>query len=66
MKPRIELSVSEMMQLRKDGYNNKDIAKILDIALPTVYRYIGGQGRKMESALGSGKKQPLSPAQQRH
>ena len=64
MKPRIELSVSEMLQLRKDGYNNKDIAKILDIALPTVYRYIGGQGCRMESALGSGKRKslPHSPA----
>lgn len=53
MKPKLELSVSEMMQLRKDGYSNKDIANILDISLPTVYRYIGKQNRHMESMATS-------------
>ena len=53
MKPKLELTVSEMMQLRNDGYSNKDIARILDISLPTVYRYIGKQGCHIPSATAS-------------
>ena len=49
MKKRLELTTTEMMQLRKDGYSNKDIANILDISIATVYRYIGKQKRHMES-----------------
>jgi predicted transcriptional regulator len=47
----IELSVSEMMRLREDGYSNKDIAKMLDISIPTVYRYIGSQGQRVPSVI---------------
>ena len=59
MKPKIGVSVSEMLELRKQGYSNKDIAKMLDISIPSVYRYIGNQGRHMESVTGGGEKQPL-------
>lgn len=53
MKPKLELTVSEMMQLRNDGYSNKDIARILDISVATVYNYIGKQGCRIPSATAS-------------
>ena len=53
MKPKLELSKSELMQLRNDGYSNKDIARILDISLATVYKYIGKQGCHIPSATAS-------------
>lgn len=61
MKPKLELSVSEMMQLRNDGYSNKDIARILDISLPTVYKYIGKQGCHIPSATASFVSKPDTP-----
>lgn len=61
MKPKLELSVSEMMQLRNDGYSNKDIARILDVSIPTVYKYIGKQGCKMPSATASFIPKPTTP-----
>lgn len=63
MKPRIGVSVSEMMELRNQGYSNKDIAKMLDISIPSVYRYIGGQGCHMASVTG-GRREATSPPQQ--
>ena len=48
---KIELTVSEMQSLREDGYSNKDIAKMLDISIPTVYRYIGAQGQRIQSVV---------------
>ena len=53
MKAKLELGVREMMQLRNDGYSNKDIARILDISLHTVYKYIGKQGCHIPSATAS-------------
>lgn len=46
---RIGVSKSEMLELRKQGYSNKDIANLLEISAATVFRYIGGQGCRMES-----------------
>lgn len=46
---KIDVSVSEKLQLREDGYSNKDIARLLEISLPTVYKYIGKQRKHMES-----------------
>jgi len=51
MKKRIELTVSEMRRMREDGYSNKDIANVLDVSVATVYRYIGGQGKRIESVI---------------
>lgn len=62
MKPKLELTVSEMMQLRNDGYSNKDIARILDISLPTVYKYIGKQGCHIQSATASFIRKPVEEA----
>lgn len=53
MKRKLELSVSEMRQLREDGYSNVDIARILDISVATVYNYIGKQGYRIPTATAS-------------
>ena len=44
-----DISVNEMLELRKQGMSNKDIARVLEISTATVYRYIGGQGCRVES-----------------
>lgn len=46
---RIGVTASEMMALREQGYSNKDIANLLEISELTVRRYIGPQGKRMES-----------------
>lgn len=49
MARKIDITRSEMLELRKQGLSNNDIANVLEISRPTVYRYIGGQGCKMEN-----------------
>ena len=49
MSHKIGVSVNEMLEMRKQGLSNADIANLLEISRATVYRYIGGQGCKMES-----------------
>ena len=49
MARKIGVSTSEMLQLREQGLSNRDIANVLEISYPTVCRYIGEQGRHMES-----------------
>ena len=44
MSKRVGVSQSEMMELRKQGYSNRDIANLLEISKATVARYIGHQG----------------------
>lgn len=39
----LDITPSEMMELRNQGYSNKDIANMLDISVMTVRRYIGNQ-----------------------
>ena len=46
---KIYVTAAEMLELRKQGMSNHDIAKSLDISYPTVIRYIGKQGGRMES-----------------
>jgi predicted transcriptional regulator len=41
---RIGVTASEMLTMREEGMSNHDIAKALDISVPTVLRYIGKQG----------------------
>ncbi len=43
-----EVSASEMMEMRREGLSNADIAELLEISVPTVHKYIGKQGRRME------------------
>ena len=46
---KIYITASEMLEMRKQGMSNHDIAKSLDISVPTVIRYIGKQGERMEN-----------------
>lgn len=55
MRKPLEITVSDMRELRNQGYSNKDIARMLDISLPTVYRYIGGQKCRMQSVIATPK-----------
>jgi predicted transcriptional regulator len=41
-----------MLRMREDGMSNRDIAKSLDISYQTVLKYIGKQGKRMESLAG--------------
>lgn len=49
MARKIDVSRSEMLQMREQGLSNKDIANLLEISVATVHRYIGPQGCRMES-----------------
>ena len=49
MARKIGVSRNEMLQLREQGLSNRDIANSLEISIPTVLRYIGKQGRRMEN-----------------
>ena len=46
---KIYVTASEMLEMRKPGMSNHDIAKSLDISVHTVIRYIGKQGERMEN-----------------
>ena len=41
---KIYVTPEEMMEMRRQGMSNHDIAKSLDICLETVRKYIGKQG----------------------
>jgi predicted transcriptional regulator len=43
MARKLEVGISEMLELRNQGYSNREIAEMLDISYPTVIRYIGKQ-----------------------
>lgn len=45
---KIYVTAAEMLELRKQGMSNHDIAKSLDICCATVLNYIGKQDGKME------------------
>lgn len=45
---KIYVTAAEMLELRKQGMSNHDIAKSLDICYATVLNYIGKQDGKME------------------
>lgn len=49
MRRKLEVTYDDMMQLREQGYSNKDIAYMLDVSKATVQRYIGKQGRHIKS-----------------
>ena len=51
MKRKVDVTYDELMEFRKKGYSNRDIAKMLEISYPTVLRYIGKQGKKMDSVI---------------
>lgn len=49
MNRKIYVTASDMLALREQGLSNHDIAKSLDVSIQTVRRYIGSQGKRMES-----------------
>lgn len=49
MRRKIDVTASEMMQLREQGLSNHDIARSLDISINTVRRYIGAQPGRMDN-----------------
>ena len=55
---RLELSTSELLEMRKQGMSNKEIAKCLDISPQTVHNRIGGQGKRNGKATGVSKLPP--------
>lgn len=46
---KLGITAGEMMEMRKQGLSNKDIANLLEISYATVNRYIGPQGGRMEN-----------------
>ena len=49
---------SEMLQMREQGLSNRDIAKCLEISYPTVVRYIGPQGGRVEGLAAFKEEKP--------
>ena len=48
-KKKLGVSKSEMLQMREQGLSNRDIAKLLEIHIATVYNHIGPQGGRIEN-----------------
>lgn len=44
-----EVSINEMLEMRKQGMSNKDIARALEISHVTVLKYIGKQPAGMDN-----------------
>lgn len=55
---KVGVSRNEMLELRKQGLSNKDIANVLEISAATVFRYIGAQGWRMESMAAFNEPKP--------
>ena len=55
---KVGVSRSEMLELRKQGLSNKDIANVMEISAATVFRYIGAQGGRMERLAAFGEQKP--------
>lgn len=49
MAHKIGISKSELLRMREQGLSNRDIAKLLEIHVATVYNHIGPQGGRMEN-----------------
>lgn len=49
MARKLDISKSEMLQMRAQGLSNRDIANCLDISYGTVFNYIGPQNGRMEN-----------------
>jgi predicted transcriptional regulator len=55
---KIDVTASEMMALRNEGYSNKDIANLLEINPLTVRRYIGCQPQRRMENMAAFKEKP--------
>lgn len=68
MAKKIGVSASEMLRMMEQGLSNKDIANLLEISTATVFRYIGGQGGRMDNLRAFDKpneKQAEIPAEEK-
>ena len=48
-KKKLDVSKSELLQMREQGLSNRDIANLLEVHVATVYNHIGPQGGRMDS-----------------
>ena len=46
MRRKLDVTASEMLELRRQGYTNKEIAEQLEVAYATVWRYIGKEDER--------------------
>lgn len=58
MRKKLDITPSEMRELREQGLSNHDIAKLLDISYATVLRYIGKQNCRMERLAAFAEDEP--------
>lgn len=58
---KLELNTGELLEMRKQGMSNAEIAKSLDVSVPTITRRIGTQRQRGEKLKGISK---LPPAEQ--
>lgn len=57
-----EVSQQEMLGLREEGYNNAEIAELLEISYSTVCSYIGRAPKELRKPWGSNRKEkPAAP-----
>lgn len=67
MKKRIPFSKSELIEYRKNGFSNKEIAEVLGISLATVYNYIGSnKGERTMNTDGLGAEQRANCAYKKY
>lgn len=46
-----DVSISELMHLREEGYSNREIADCLDVSEMTIYNYIGKNPKEIVSRV---------------
>lgn len=61
---KLELNTGELLEMRKQGMSNAEIAKSLDVSVPTITRRIGAQRRRGEKLTGISKLPPEEKAPQ--
>lgn len=55
---KLELNTSELLEMRKQGMTNAEIAKSLDCSVPTITRRIGAQRQRNAGLAGVSKLPP--------
>lgn len=61
---KLELNTGELLEMRKQGMSNAEIAKSLDVSVPTITRRIGPSRRRGEKLEGISKLPPEEKAPQ--
>ena len=64
MAKKLGVTRNEMMELRKQGLSNADIANVLEISKATVFRWIGPQGGHMDSLAAFAEPKPKTPTEE--